>query len=116
MFKMTSSKLTWTQAIYIVLIIFIVPQAAAQNFATLIVTRIIAGACSGVLANITSGIVSDIWRPGRAKSFGTSLYIFALLAGLSMGSMFGSLAVHYTTWRWYVTSYEHLSRGTEQLV
>ncbi|KAH7407015.1 major facilitator superfamily domain-containing protein [Phaeosphaeria sp. MPI-PUGE-AT-0046c] len=87
-------------AIYIVLILFIVPQAAAQNFATLIVTRVIAGACSGVLANITSGIVSDVWRPGRAKSFGTSLYIFALLAGLSMGPVFGSLTVHHTTWRW----------------
>jgi MFS family permease len=84
------------------LVIFIVPQAVAQNFATLIVTRIITGACSGVLANITSGIVSDIWKAGRAKSFGTSLYIWALLAGLSMGPVFGSLAVHYTTWRWYV--------------
>jgi MFS family permease len=84
------------------LIIFIVPQAVAQNFATLIVTRIITGACSGVLANITSGIVSDIWKVGRAKSFGTSLYIFALLAGLNMGPVFGSLTVRYTTWRWYV--------------
>jgi MFS family permease len=87
-------------AIYAVLIIFIIPQALAKNFATLIVTRIITGSCSGVLANITSGIVSDIWRDGRAKSFGTSLYIFALLAGLSMGPVFGSLVVQYTTWRW----------------
>ncbi|KNG46036.1 multidrug transporter [Stemphylium lycopersici] len=87
-------------AIYVVLIIFIVPQALAENFATLIVTRIITGSCSGVLANITSGIVSDIWRPGRAQSFGTSLYIFALLAGLSMGPVFGSLVVRWTSWRW----------------
>ncbi|KAF1947505.1 MFS general substrate transporter [Clathrospora elynae] len=87
-------------AIYVMMIIFIIPQAVAQNFATLIVTRIITGSCSGVLANITSGIVSDIWRPGRAKSFGTSLYIFALLAGLSMGPVFGSLVVQYMTWRW----------------
>jgi hypothetical protein len=46
------------------------------------------------------GIVSDIWRPGRAKSFGTSFYVFGLLAGLSMGPVFGSLVVQYTTWRW----------------
>jgi MFS family permease len=88
--------------IYAVLIIFIIPQALARNFATLIVTRIITGSCSGVLANITSGIVSDIWRDGRAKSFGTSFYIFALLAGLNMGPVFGSLVVQYTTWRWLV--------------
>jgi MFS family permease len=86
----------------VLLIMFIIPQAAAQNFATLIVTRVITGSCSGTLANITSGIVSDVWRPGRAKSFGTSLYICALLAGLNMGPVFGSLIVRYTTWRWYV--------------
>ncbi|KAH6000500.1 hypothetical protein HBI84_099030 [Parastagonospora nodorum] len=86
--------------IHAALIIFIVPQAAASNFATLIITRIITGACSGVLSNITSGIVSDIWRAGRAKSFSTSLYIWSLLAGLSMGPVFGSVTVNYTTWRW----------------
>jgi hypothetical protein len=73
------------QAIHAVLIIFIVPQAVARNFATLITTRIITGACSGILGNVTSGIVSDIWKSGRSKSFSTSLYIWALLAGLSMG-------------------------------
>lgn len=87
-------------AIYLVLIIFIIPQAAATNFATLIVTRIFTGACSGVLANITSGIVSDVWNEGYSKSFGTSLYIWGLLAGLSMGPVLGSLTVHHTTWRW----------------
>jgi len=88
------------QVIYAVLIIFIIPQALAHNFATLIVTRIVTGSCTGVLANITSGIVSDMWRAGRAKSFSTSVYIFALLAGLSTGPVFGSLVVEYTTWRW----------------
>jgi MFS family permease len=90
------------KAIHAVLIIFLIPQASAHNFATIIVTRIITGSCSGILANITSGIVSDIWKAGRPKSFGTSLYIWSLLAGLSMGPVFGSLAVQYTTWRWYV--------------
>ncbi|KAF2849098.1 MFS multidrug transporter-like protein [Plenodomus tracheiphilus IPT5] len=87
-------------AIYAVLILFIIPQAVAHNFATLVVTRIMTGSCSGILANITSGIVSDIWVAGRAKSFGTCLYIWCLLAGLSMGPVFGSLVVQYTTWRW----------------
>jgi MFS family permease len=87
-------------AIYMVLVIFTIPQVLAKNFATLIVVRIITGSCSGVLANITSGIVSDIWRDGKSKSFGTSLYIFALLAGLNMGPVFGSIVVQYTTWRW----------------
>ncbi|KAJ8116336.1 hypothetical protein OPT61_g2205 [Boeremia exigua] len=86
--------------IYAVLIIFIIPQAVAQNFATLIVVRIITGSCTATLANITSGIVSDVWYAGLTKSFFTSMYIFALLSGLSMGPVFGSLVVQYTTWRW----------------
>ena len=88
--------------IYAVMILFIIPQAVARNFATLIVVRIITGSCSATLANITSGIVSDVWHAGRTKSFFTSMYIFALLSGLSMGPVFGSLVVQYTTWRWYV--------------
>jgi predicted MFS family arabinose efflux permease len=94
----------WTYlGIYAVLIIFIIPQAVAQNFATLIVVRIITGSCTATLANITSGIVSDIWYAGLTKSFFTAMYIFALLSGLSMGPVFGSLVVRYTTWRWYVS-------------
>ncbi|KAF1950083.1 multidrug transporter [Byssothecium circinans] len=90
--------------IYATMIIMIIPQALAQNFATLIITRIITGGCSGILANITSGIVSDIWREGRAKSFSTSLYIWGLLAGLSMGPVIGSAIVQYTSWRWIFLS------------
>ncbi|KAF2469897.1 MFS general substrate transporter [Lindgomyces ingoldianus] len=86
--------------IYIFLIIFNIPQAFAQNFATLIITRIITGGCSGVLANITGGIVSDIWRDSRSKSFSISLFIWGLLAGLSMGPVIGSIVVQYASWRW----------------
>ncbi|KAF1993723.1 MFS general substrate transporter [Amniculicola lignicola CBS 123094] len=91
-------------SIYVFMIIFLVPQVLAQNFATLIITRSFTGGCSGVLANITSGIVSDIWRDGRSKSFGISLYIWALLAGLNMGPVFGSLTLRYASWRWIFLS------------
>lgn len=87
--------------IYVVLIIFLVPQVLAKNFATLIIARIFTGGSSGVLANITSAIVSDIWRDGRSKSFSTSLWIWGLLAGLSMGPVLGSVTLRYTNWRWY---------------
>lgn len=86
--------------IYVTLVILIVPQAVAHNFETIIVTRVITGACSGILANITSGIVSDIWKSGRVKSFSTSLYIWGLLAGLNIGPVVGSVAVQNTSWRW----------------
>ncbi|KAH7128479.1 MFS multidrug transporter-like protein [Dendryphion nanum] len=91
-------------SIYVCLIIFLIPQVVAQNFTTLIVTRIITGGCSGVLANITSSIVNDIWREGKSKSFSISLWIWGLLAGLSIGPVLGSATLLYTTWRWIFLS------------
>ncbi|KAF2009088.1 MFS general substrate transporter [Aaosphaeria arxii CBS 175.79] len=102
---MESFGIRWSYlSIYLILIIFLIPQFLAQNFATLIITRIFTGGCTGVLANITSGVVSDIWRPGRSKSFSTSLWIFSLLAGLSLGPVFGSLTVRFASWRWIFLS------------
>ncbi|KAF2259328.1 multidrug transporter [Lojkania enalia] len=98
---MESFGVKWSYLfIYACLIVFIIPQALAKNFATLIITRIITGGCSGVLANITSGIVSDIWKESRSKSFGTSLYIWGLLAGLNVGPVIGSIVLVYASWRW----------------
>lgn len=91
-------------SIYVSLIIFLIPQVVAQNFATLIITRIITGGCSGVLANITSAVVSDIWREGKSKSFSTSLWIWCLLAGLSIGPVTGSATLRFTSWRWIFLS------------
>ncbi|KAF2194468.1 multidrug transporter [Zopfia rhizophila CBS 207.26] len=91
--------------VYLFLIIFIVPQALAQNFATLVITRIITGGCSGVLANITSGIISDIWRDSKSKEFGTSLFIWGLLAGLSTGPVIGSVVLKFSSWRWIFISH-----------
>ncbi|KAF2728606.1 multidrug transporter [Polyplosphaeria fusca] len=86
--------------IYALLILFHLPQALAPNFAVLIAARVVTGGCSGVLANITSAIVSDIWRDGRNKSFAISLWIWGLLAGLSIGPIFGSVILRCASWRW----------------
>lgn len=86
--------------VYLLLIIFLIPQALAKNFATLIVTRIFTGGCSAILANITSGYVSDMWRDGKSKSFSTSLWIWCLLAGLNTGPITGSATLKFLSWRW----------------
>ncbi|KAG9879041.1 MFS general substrate transporter, partial [Aureobasidium melanogenum] len=60
---------------YIVLIIFIVPSAVAKNFATLVVTRFIAGGCVSLLANTISSIICDIWAGDRGRTVPMELYI-----------------------------------------
>lgn len=99
---MRVSDFAYEQSIYVLMIIFTLPQALAQSFVTLVVTRIITGGCSGVLSNITSGIISDVWRDGRSKSFAISVYIWCLLAGLSFGPVIGSIVGRYASWRWCV--------------
>lgn len=83
-----------------VFIIFIIPQAVAPNFATLIVTRIFSGGCAGILENIVGGIVCDIWETEQERGFPMSLYIWSLLAGVTIGPVIGGAIIHYLDWRW----------------
>lgn len=88
--------------IYILFTIFIIPQAVCQNFATLIVTRAIAGSFGGVLQNVMDGIVADIFEGEEARLLPMTLYIFALVGGVSFGPVFGGAVVSHLNWRWYV--------------
>jgi predicted MFS family arabinose efflux permease len=88
------------QAVYFAFIVFIFPQAVAEDFSTIVIARVVAGGCAGALQNITGGIISDLWRPGKVQDFQKALYIWALLAGASTGSLFGGLIMKYSSWQW----------------
>jgi len=68
-------------AIYVLFIIFVIPQAVANSFATLIVTRAIAGSLGGVLQNVIDGIATDVWQGEEQRLFPLTLYVFALVGG-----------------------------------
>ena len=85
---------------YVLFTIFVIPQAVAQNFATLIVTRVFAGACGGVLQNSVDGIVADVWDGETEKSLPLTVYTFALIGGSTFGSMFGGAVISRLGWRW----------------
>lgn len=90
--------------LYVLFTIFVMVQTVAQNFATLIVARVIAGSCGGALQNAIDGMVADI-RPedSRTKSFCLSLFILALLGGVTIGPVMGGLIIRSLSWRWYVS-------------
>jgi MFS family permease len=78
----------------------IVPQAVAPNFATLIVTRVIAGALGGVLQNAMETFVADIWLTDQERNLPVTLYTFVLVGGVTLGPVFGAI-FHELSWRWY---------------
>ncbi|KAF9895185.1 hypothetical protein FE257_000087 [Aspergillus nanangensis] len=84
---------------YILFTIFLIPQALAQNFATLIVCRAIAGALGGTLQNCADGLASNLFSSHRERAFPLTLYTFTLLFGVTMGPVLGAV-VEPLGWRW----------------
>ena len=85
---------------YVILLIFIIPQALAQNFATFIACRFFAGSCCGILQDAMDGIIADVWAHPTQRSLPVSCYVFALLAGLIMGPVVGGAIIARWDSRW----------------
>ena len=79
---------------------FVVPQAVAPNFSTLIVCRFFAGCCGGVLQDVMDGIIADIWEGATQRSLPVTIYVFSLLAGVTLGPVIGGAIVNTLYWRW----------------
>ncbi|KAJ5689558.1 hypothetical protein N7462_003950 [Penicillium macrosclerotiorum] len=85
---------------YIAFICFVIPQAVAQSFATLIVTRFFAGGCVAILANTSATVIGNVWDTERARNVPVSLYIVAYLVGSSIGPVIGAPIFQFLSWRW----------------
>jgi len=110
--------------VYVLFIIFVIPQAVANSFATLIVTRAIAGSLGGVLQNVIDGVAADMWKGEEKRLLPLTLYVFALVGGesvvgsfrgnysmcllplgVSFGPVFGGAVISHLSWHWYVCRY-----------
>jgi MFS family permease len=85
---------------YTIFFIFIIPQAVAPNFATLIVCRFFGGGAAGVLQNGMDGIIADIWQGAVDRSLPVTIYVTGLLMGVTLGPVYGGVIVHNLYWRW----------------
>ncbi len=88
---------------YVFFFLMIIPQALANSFATLIVTRFFSGGCVALLANTIASVIPDIWADDRARSIPVGLYIVTYEAGNTLGPpMFAGVMQYIGNWRWYI--------------
>ncbi|KIY03511.1 uncharacterized protein Z520_00202 [Fonsecaea multimorphosa CBS 102226] len=85
---------------YVVFMCFIIPQAVAHNFATLIVSRFFSGGCVSVLSNTAAALIGNIWEGDRARTIPMSLFVTLYLAGSSMGPVIAGVIFENLSWRW----------------
>lgn len=86
---------------YIIYLLFLIPQALAQNFATLVICRFFTGCCVSVLANTSAGVIGNIWEGDKGRTIPTSLYITAYLTGSSSAPVIGAVILqNLASWRW----------------
>lgn len=76
-----------------------IPQALATNFATLLITRTIAGICGGTLQNAMDIFIADIWLTDKQRNLPITLFILVLTAGVTLGPAFGAISGSLS-WRW----------------
>ena len=88
-----------SQTAYIIFTIFIIPQALAKNFTTLVVCRVIAGAAGGTLQNAADGIAANMFQHHQQRVQPLTGYVFSLLFGVTMGPVFGAI-LQPLSWRW----------------
>lgn len=86
---------------YVFFLLMIVPQALAQNFATLVVTRFFSGGCVALLANTISSMIPDVWEEDKDRSIPVGVYIIFYLAGNTLGPpIFAAITQYNLVWRW----------------
>ena len=85
---------------HLVFICFIIPQALAQNFATLVISRFFTGGCVSILSNTSATVIGNIWDGEKARTIPMSLYITAYVTGSSTGPVIGGVIFQHLNWRW----------------
>lgn len=85
---------------WLCMIIFIIPQATAHNFATIVVTRFLVGGCVGNMANSTGNVIIALWPDHRTSSAIVGLWVVFYMVGNSIGSVVGAAIFQFLSWRW----------------
>ncbi|KAK2749124.1 hypothetical protein FQN55_003826 [Onygenales sp. PD_40] len=75
-----------------------IPCALAQNFPTIVVGRFLAGLCSAG-GSVTLGMIADMWEPDD-QQFAVAFIVLASVAGSVISPIVGGFIQEYLHWRW----------------
>lgn len=85
---------------YLLFCVFIFPQAFATNFATLVICRSFAGGFAGTIVALTDVVVVDLFEYETERVKAIIVYTFVLLAGYTLGPVYGGGIEECLQWRW----------------
>ncbi|PON21921.1 hypothetical protein TGAM01_v209177 [Trichoderma gamsii] len=86
---------------FILFCIFLIPQALAENFATLVVCRVFAGIFGGTVQNAADGIAANMFPSHSERALPLTVYVLSLLLGVTMGPVLGAVE-EPLGWRWII--------------
>lgn len=98
---LTKSQFYGRRPIYIIsvffFIMFLIPEAAAQNIQTIIVGRFLDGISGSAFLSVAAGTVADLFEPSQIQR-PMMLYTLAPFLGPVLGPLVGGFINSFTTW------------------
>jgi MFS family permease len=81
------------------IIVWQIPTAVAQNIATIIVTRFLAGFSGAAFLSVSGGSITDMWIKEQV-SWPMVIYTLGPFLGPTIGPLVGGFINQHVTWRW----------------
>ena len=80
-------------------LIWLVPEAAAKNIATMLIGRFLCGLSGSAFMAVAGGTVGDLFNRGEIQA-PMVVFTATTFVGPSVGPMVGGFINQYTSWRW----------------
>ncbi|KAL8792170.1 MAG: hypothetical protein Q9195_005266 [Heterodermia aff. obscurata] len=80
-------------------LIWLVPEAAAKNIATMLIGRFLCGLSGSAFMAVAGGTVGDLFNRGELQ-FPMMMFTATVFVGPSAGPVVGGFINQYTSWRW----------------
>lgn len=85
---------------YIIFVVFLIPSAVADDFATIVTTRFFGSGASSVAINLVGGTLTDIWKGEAERSMPMSIFGMTSVVGIALGPFIGGAIQHGLEWHW----------------